>query len=58
MAADPFSSYLFDNFPENALPACVGSTNLDIDTKLFTSKFSFSRPQNGSDEADFGHEWS
>ena len=58
MATDPFSSYLFDDFPENVLPAYVGSTNLDIDTKHFTSKFPFFRPQNGSDKVDFGHEWS
>ena len=37
------------------LPALVGTTVLDIDTKHFTLKISLFRPQNGSDKIHLGH---
>ena len=52
-----FQPTFFDDFSENVLPAYVGSTILDIDTKHFTSKILFFRPQNGSDKANFGHDF-
>ena len=42
MATDPFSNYLFDDFSENALPAHVGSTNLDILKAFYIKNLIFS----------------
>ena len=52
----PFLICFYD-FSEKVLPAYVGSTTLGVDTKQFTSKISFFRPQNGSDKAYFGEDF-